>query len=71
MKGITVRKPKVIEAIMFYDSKYATNKEARNIFNGLVNTLGGTLLTCSPNTHRTIMIITTEGKYVEIYVCKK
>ena len=56
---------------MFYDSKYATNKEARNIFNGLVNTLGGTLLTCSPNTHRTIMIITTEGKYVEIYVCKK
>ena len=36
-KVITVRKPKVIEVVMFCDSNYVTIKKTRNVVNGLVN----------------------------------
>ena len=46
-KSIIFRTLKVIKAVTFCDSNYATNKETRNIFSVIVPTLGGTLLICS------------------------
>ena len=46
-KIIVVRKPKVIKAVMFCDSNYATDKETINSVIGIFDTLGGKLLTCS------------------------
>ena len=37
-KGIIVRNPKVLKAVMFFYSNYALNKETRNVFSGLVDT---------------------------------
>ena len=39
--GIIIRKPKVLKAVMFCDSNYATDKETRKTVSGLVATLGG------------------------------
>ena len=59
-KGIIIRKPKVLKAVMFYDSNCATEKETRKTESGLVATLVGTLLTCLPKTQRTVRLISTE-----------
>ena len=45
-KGIIIRNPKVLKAVMFCDSNYATDREKIKIVRGLVATLGGTLLIC-------------------------
>ena len=45
-KGIIIRKPKVMKAVMFCESKYSKDKDTRKILSVLVTTLGGTLLTC-------------------------
>ena len=58
-KCIIIRKPKVIRDVMFCNSNYATDKEKRNSVSGLVPTLGGTLLTCSSKTYRTVTLIST------------
>ena len=49
-KGIAIRKPKVIKAVMLYESNYATDKEKRNSVSSLVDTLRGTLLKCLSKT---------------------
>ena len=46
-KGIILRKPKVLKAVMFCDSNYATDNNTRKIISGFVATLSWTLLTCS------------------------
>ena len=55
-KGIIIRKPKVMKAVMFCDSKYDTDKETINSVSGLVATLGGTLITCSSKIQRTVAL---------------
>ena len=45
-KGIVTRNPKVLKAVMFIDSNYATDKETRNNVIILVATFVGKLLTC-------------------------
>ena len=46
-KGIVIRNPKVLKAVMFCELNYATEKEIGNNISGLVATLGRKLLTCS------------------------
>ena len=60
-KGITIRNTKVLKAVMFCDSSYATDKDVRKTVSDLVTTLGGTLLTCLSKTHRTVTLISTEA----------
>ena len=50
-KVIIIRKPKVMREVMFYDSKYATDKDTIKSVSGLVTTLGGTLLICLSKIH--------------------
>ena len=45
-KGIIIRKPKVMKAVLFCDSKYATDKGTIKSVSGLVATIVGKLLTC-------------------------
>ena len=68
-KGIITRKPMVLKAVMFSNSNYATDKETRKSVSGLVDTLGGTLLTCSSKTQRTVTLISTEAEYVALSTC--
>ena len=68
-KVIVIRKPKVQKAFMFCESNYATDKETRKSVSGLVDTLGGTLLTCSSKTQRTVTLISTEAEYVALSTC--
>ena len=65
-KGIITRKPKVVKAVMFYDSKYATDKETRNSVSGLVATLGGKLLTCLSKTQRSVTLSSAESEYMAL-----
>ena len=65
-KVIIIRKPKVLKAVMFCGLNYATDKKTRNSVSGLVETLGGTLLTCLSKTKRTVMISSTEAEYVAL-----
>ena len=53
-KGIIIRKPKVMKAVMFCDSNYATDKETGNSVSVLVTTIGETLLIFSSKTQRTV-----------------
>ena len=68
-KGIIIRKPKFLKAVMFYDSNYATYKDTRKSVSGLVNTLGGTLLIYLPKTQRTVTLSSTEADYMEFSAC--
>ena len=68
-KVIIIRKPKVLKAVMFCDSNYATDKETRNSVSGLLATLGGTLLPCSSKTQRTVTLSRTEVEYVALLAC--
>ena len=43
--GIIIRKPKVLKVVVFFYSDYYTDKETRKSVSGIVDTLGGTLLT--------------------------
>ena len=63
-KVIIIRKPKFMKAVMFYDSNYVTDKETRKSVSGLVTTLEGTLLTCTPKTQRTAALSSIESYYV-------
>ena len=45
-KGIIVRNPKILKAVIFCNSNYAKDKETRKSVSGLVATLVGTLITC-------------------------
>ena len=65
-KGIIIRKPKVLKAVMFCDLNYATDKEMRKIVSGLVATLEGTLLMCLSKTQTTVMLRSTEAEYVAL-----
>ena len=67
-KGIIVRKPKVLKAVMFCDSNYATYKETIKSVSGLVTTLGRTLLTCSSKTQRTVTLSSTEVEYMALSI---
>ena len=51
-KGTIIRKPKVLQYVIFCHYNYATYKETRNSFICIVTTLGGTLLTCSQRLKR-------------------
>ena len=59
-KGIVIRNPKVLKAVMFCNYNYITGKEKRKSVSGLVATFGGTLLTFLSNTQRTVMLSRTE-----------
>ena len=67
-KVIIIRKPKILKAIIFCDSIYATDKEKRKSVIGLVSTFGGTLLMCSSDTQRTVTFRSAEGEYVALSV---
>ena len=68
-KGIIVRNPKVLKAVIFCDYNFPTNKGTRKSFRGLVGTLGGTLPTSSFKTQSTIIFISTEVNYVALSAC--
>ena len=68
-EGIIIRKPKVLKAVMFWDSNYATDKETINIVINLAATLGLSLLTCSLETHRTVTLRSIETEYMVLLVC--
>ena len=70
-KGTIIIKPKVMKSVMFCYLNYATYKETRNIVSGLVATLGGTLLTFSSKTQRTVTLSSTEAEYVALSACAK
>ena len=55
-KGIIIINPKVLKAVMFFYSNYATNKETINSVSSLVATLRGTLLVCASKTQRIITL---------------
>ena len=55
-KVIVIIKPKVMKAIMFCDSDYATEKD----------TIGGTLLTYFSKTQSTVTLSSTEEKYMAL-----
>ena len=61
-KGLIIRKTKVLKAIMFCDSNYATDKETINSVSSLVDTLGGTLLTRLLKTQRDVALSSTEAE---------
>ena len=65
-KGIILRKPKVLKAVMFCDSNYSTYKDTRNSVGGLFATLGETLLTCLSKTQRNVTLIRTEEEYMAL-----
>ena len=65
-KGIINRKTKFMKSVMFCVLNYATDKETRNSVTGLVATHGGTLLTRSPKTQRTVTLSSTEAEYTEL-----
>ena len=65
-KGIIVRNPKVLKAVIFCDYSFPTNKGKGKSVRGLVGTLGGTLPTCSFKTQRNITFIITEANYVAL-----
>ena len=69
VKGIIIRSPKVLKAFMFCDFNHTTDKETKNGISGLVATLGGTLLTSLSKNQRTVALIRTETKYVELSAC--
>ena len=68
-KGITIRNTKVLKAVMFCDSSYATDKDVRKTVSDLVTTLGGTLLTCSSKNQRTVTLSSMEAELVVLSAC--
>ena len=54
---------------MFCDSNYATGKETIKIVDGLVATLGVTLLMFLSKTLSNIKLISTEADYVAVSAC--
>ena len=60
IKYIFIRKPKVLKAVMFCNSNYATDKDTRNSASGIVATLVGALLMCSSKTKRTVALISNK-----------
>ena len=68
-KGIIIKKPKLLKEVMLCDSNYDTDKETRNSVSGLLDTIGGTLLTCSSKTQRTVTLSRTEVEYVALSEC--
>ena len=65
-KGIIIRKPKVLKAVMFRDPNYAANKETGKSVSGLVSTIGGEILMCLSKTHRTVTLSSTEAEYMAL-----
>ena len=57
-----------MKAVMFCDLNYATDKETRKSVSSLVDTLGGTLLTCLSKTHKTVRLSITEAEYMALSV---
>ena len=46
IKGIIIRKPNFLKAVMFFDLNYATKKETKKSVSVIVAKLEGSLLTC-------------------------
>ena len=65
-KGITIRNPKVLKAVVLCNSNYAMDKETRNSVSIIFATLGGTLLKCPLKTQRTIALSIMEAEYVAL-----
>ena len=55
-KGIIIINHKVLKAVMFCDSNYATEKETRKSVSGLVSTLASTLITFLSKTQTTVTL---------------
>ena len=68
-KGIIIINPKVLTAVMFCDSNYATDKNTRKRESGLVATLGGTLPKCLSKTQSNVTLSITESDYVALSAC--
>ena len=60
-KGTIVIKPKVLKVVMFFGSDYGMNMDTRKSVNGIITTLGGTLLTCALKNQSNIPFIGTEA----------
>ena len=70
-KGIITRNPKVLKAVMFCDYNYATDRDTRKSVSSIVATLGGTILTCSSKSHRTVTFISKEAECMAVLACAK
>ena len=70
-KGIIIRNHKVLKEVMLCYSNYASDKETINSLSGLVDTLGGKLLTCSSKIHSTVALSNTESEYVALSECSQ
>ena len=68
-KGIFIRKPKVIKAIILCYSNYTTDKKTKKSVRGIVAIIRGTLLTCSSKTQITVTLIITEAECVALPAC--
>ena len=68
-KFVFIRKSKVLKAVIFCESNYATDKETRNSFRSLFTTIVGTLLTFLSKTQRAVTLNSTEAEYVALSAC--
>ena len=63
-KGIAIKNPKVLKAVIFCDSDYSMDKEKGKSVRGIVATLGGTILTCLSKSHRMVTLSSIEADCV-------
>ena len=68
-KGIMIRKPKILNAVICCDSNCATDKETGKSVSNLVTILVIKLRTFSPKTQWTIALSSIETEYVAISPC--
>ena len=63
------QKNKVMKDVMFCDYIYVLEQDTRKSVSGIVATLGGTLITYSSRTQRTVTLSCIEAEYVVISEC--
>jgi hypothetical protein len=60
---LTYRKPKVVRALSYVDSHYATDEEDRRSESGGIHTVGGTIINWLSKTQASVTLSSTEAEY--------